>query len=648
MTVTKKTFKLLCILLSGCIGLLTFFACKSTPSDDLSNIQYKIVFDSAGGTPTDTILAYNGEIISSPADPERNGYQFDGWYLDGIYYEFTVMPEENITLTAKWSQLYMITFTTEADATQIPPLALAEGQAIAYPATPTRPYYLFSKWMLGAVDVPYTVMPATDFTLTAKWDNAVTVFFDLDGGVGTHEYISGLIGTYMEAPTQPTKHGHRFMGWKRDGIDYTFPAPLTSSISLVAQWVAITYNNLPAIFIDLKSPTGNAISIDSVNRESYVQSYISVENIDSKNLLYNLSAQFKGRGNGSWSSDKRGYRIKFDSSQSLLGNSASRHWVLISCKSNDSTDVSMARNYSAFKLAKEVFNDIEYVTSAEWADIYFNGVYYGVYVVAEHVRVSDNRIDIESEYGVNDTGYLIEYDAYAMGTENVDYFNINGVKYGFSVKSPDPDDYRDYVTLSNYKDQIRYIQGETQKMISAALNGDFATFSALADVNSFVDMYLLHELYKNTDAGWSSFFICKKPGGKFYAVAPWDFDFSAGLHRGNPTYTGIYVSDSIFSESAHTASEMYIALMNSSKGQNAGFVNAVKARWQVLAPEIIKSLDNSTGILSDTIITQNNAALARNFNKWNGSNGETLWGNEVRSLRTWLQNRTTWLSSHWK
>ena len=68
-------------------------------------------------------------------------------------------------------------------------------------------------------------------------------------------------------------------------------------------------------------------------------------------------------------------------------------------------DDTMLHNFTAFNLAGEVFDDIEYTTNAVWIDVYVNGEYRGVYVLCEHVRVGKGRVDIKSEYGVLDTGF---------------------------------------------------------------------------------------------------------------------------------------------------------------------------------------------------------------------------------------------------
>ena len=82
-----------------------------------------IDFDSQGGSFTQPLAGCKGEDISEPVEPVKNDYVFDGWYQididmnnNGKYepyggdtlfserYNFTVIPDDSITLYAKWIQ----------------------------------------------------------------------------------------------------------------------------------------------------------------------------------------------------------------------------------------------------------------------------------------------------------------------------------------------------------------------------------------------------------------------------------------------------------------------------------------------------------------------------------------------------------------
>ena len=63
--------------------------------------KYTITFDTNGGSEIASITQDYGTAITAPADPTREGYQFNGW--DKTFP--TTMPAENITLKAKWKDI---------------------------------------------------------------------------------------------------------------------------------------------------------------------------------------------------------------------------------------------------------------------------------------------------------------------------------------------------------------------------------------------------------------------------------------------------------------------------------------------------------------------------------------------------------------
>ena len=123
--------------------------------------QYKITFDTAGGSEIAPITQEYGTAITAPADPTRKGYTFKGWDKEIP----TTMPAENMTVTAQWKiNRYTITFDT-AGGSEIAPITQDYGTAITAPADPTREGYTFIGW---DTEIP-TTMPAENITLKARW-----------------------------------------------------------------------------------------------------------------------------------------------------------------------------------------------------------------------------------------------------------------------------------------------------------------------------------------------------------------------------------------------------------------------------------------------------------------------------------------------
>lgn len=70
-------------------------------SEDTETVT--ISFDSAGGSFVEDVVIKAGTATMPPSDPTREGYSFDGWYLDDKKFDFSEPVEEDITLTAHWS-----------------------------------------------------------------------------------------------------------------------------------------------------------------------------------------------------------------------------------------------------------------------------------------------------------------------------------------------------------------------------------------------------------------------------------------------------------------------------------------------------------------------------------------------------------------
>ncbi len=71
-----------------------------------STKEVTITFDARGGNPVPTEqVILKGEKATEPPEPERDGYDFTGWYLEGAKFNFnTTSVTKNITLTARWSE----------------------------------------------------------------------------------------------------------------------------------------------------------------------------------------------------------------------------------------------------------------------------------------------------------------------------------------------------------------------------------------------------------------------------------------------------------------------------------------------------------------------------------------------------------------
>ena len=66
--------------------------------------SYMVTFDTDGGSEVASQKVKEGRKATKPTDPTKNGFAFDGWYLDGEPYDFSTPVTNDITLVAMWKK----------------------------------------------------------------------------------------------------------------------------------------------------------------------------------------------------------------------------------------------------------------------------------------------------------------------------------------------------------------------------------------------------------------------------------------------------------------------------------------------------------------------------------------------------------------
>ncbi len=134
------------------------------------------------GDPIDSVTVTAGEEFTLPSAGEREGFSFDGWYLDEGYTQpagAAIVPEEDVTLYAKWTKLYRITTELGGGTLEAPALWLREGaniSAFMQDYVPVWADHEFGEWLSGGEPLKANaVMAAADLTLTAHWKTKYTV-----------------------------------------------------------------------------------------------------------------------------------------------------------------------------------------------------------------------------------------------------------------------------------------------------------------------------------------------------------------------------------------------------------------------------------------------------------------------------------------
>ena len=104
----KRIIFVLAILTMALVLSCALVACNKTDTPDAPKKEFTITFDTQGGSEVKPLVLKEGETITLPSNPAKEGYVFDGWYLDSSYtqaFDSTKRIDSNMVLYAKWKIL---------------------------------------------------------------------------------------------------------------------------------------------------------------------------------------------------------------------------------------------------------------------------------------------------------------------------------------------------------------------------------------------------------------------------------------------------------------------------------------------------------------------------------------------------------------
>jgi uncharacterized repeat protein (TIGR02543 family) len=144
---------------------------------------YTVTFVSNGGSSVDEkTVGENGTVSKPSPDPTKDGYVFDNWYSDEtltVEYDFNSPVTRNITLYAKWIQIFTVTFNANANGDSVANMpdsipGVRNNTTINKPSPdPSRTGYTFAGWYkepAGNTAWNFITDPVTSNTeLYAKW-----------------------------------------------------------------------------------------------------------------------------------------------------------------------------------------------------------------------------------------------------------------------------------------------------------------------------------------------------------------------------------------------------------------------------------------------------------------------------------------------
>ena len=307
-------------------------------------------------------------------------------------------------------------------------------------------------------------------------------------------------------------------------------------------------NSLPVLYFDLDESQGTIEAMNNSYDHSlecygtmrvqtpagYASEYVEDAQpsaaIDEK--TYELE-YIRGRGNSTWDSDKKPYKVKLDKKADLFGMGANKHWVLIANR----FDNSLMRNKLTYWLGQEL--GLEFTPQCVFVEVVMNGKYLGSYYLCEQVRVGSSRVDIDdlddeptaTEEPNVTGGYLLSME-WGDGEDDPRRFDTEKGHH-FYLESPEFED----TSEEAQKAQYGYISNYVQKVEDAINANDYTldgvSYDTYFDAASAIDYYWMQMYTINGDAYSSgSTYLYKKRDadgavGKLYWGPLWDFDFVA-------------------------------------------------------------------------------------------------------------------------
>lgn len=297
---------------------------------------------------------------SKPANPEKEGYVFAGWYTNVDLtdkYNFDLPVTADLKLYAKFEEsvaveTQTVTFMKDAE-TLFDTSVVKKGNTVGVPAEPTNDGYSFAGWY---TDVKCTTaydfnLPVnTDITLYAKWLAKYTVSFDTDGGSTVESQTVVTRNKATKPAVNPTKKGYNFVGWYTDN---TYTTEFDFENTIITDNTTIYAKFEDTSIIRLNGYTFNKIStLEGLTTGYYViGGYISNSN-EYKYMIsdMNTTKSFKSSDNPT-----EFYEIKLKGNSVTIKNSKNMYIISnteksVSLSEKEKTIFTPVVNADGFKL----------------------------------------------------------------------------------------------------------------------------------------------------------------------------------------------------------------------------------------------------------------------------------------------------------
>ncbi|MDO5061601.1 MAG: InlB B-repeat-containing protein [Peptostreptococcaceae bacterium] len=210
--------------------------------------EYNVKFLTKDGAEYQTIKVKHGESVSKlPELKDEKGFKKLNWVIQGKDMQFTTeyKVESNLVIEPSYEKLYKVTFSFDNGRTEDLEQYYEKDAKVNRPTEdpiPAKDSYEFEYWTIrkaGGIKEKYDFnMPINaDIHLVAKYKlKEYKVTFNSDGGSTVEPKVVDH-NSKVEKPKDPTKEGHKFLGWYNGEELFDFDnKTITNNITLTARW----------------------------------------------------------------------------------------------------------------------------------------------------------------------------------------------------------------------------------------------------------------------------------------------------------------------------------------------------------------------------------------------------------------------------
>ncbi len=355
----------------------------------------------------------------------------------------------------------------------------------------------------------------------------------------------------------------------------------------------------------------------------------------------------RGRGNSTWWSQKRAFRLKFPSKTKLLAKADgtneyanAKSWTLIA----NTIDKSLIRNSLASEIGKYV--GLPFNAAYKFVDLVINGEYWGSYHISDHIQVDPNRVNIDSNEGwFMEMVYGNAFEEAPMIHANLsnDISNVS-----INIKNPEVDnDNSEDPAITAIADWFNYTLAPTMNQYSTDIHSEENGMRTYVDIETLIDYVITSELTGNYDACISNYLYKDKTDTKLKFGPIWDNDISFGNY-GDTQKKHIY--------NTGKADWAPFGVLVQRFFGDAVFMKAYKRKWDKLnANNIVSFINNKVSEISNSM----SCSWEKNNEKWKLSeNYLTGWGGKtytngtpystvLKDITDYVSTHTSWLNTEY-